>query len=100
MAVILAAGLMSLGCAYPESTTRGRTESPSIQVLGAPEGSVLVVDGIEAGPAAEFAKGKSLAVLPGRHVVELRLAGRSLVKREVFVDSQGIKTVDFSGVGQ
>jgi hypothetical protein len=97
---ILALCLVCLACAYPESSTRGTVESPALVVVGAPAGAILLVDGIAAGPAAEFSGKRSLAVLPGRHLVELQLDGRSLARREVFLDSQGIKTVDFTGVGQ
>lgn len=97
---LLAILALCLACAYPESSTRGTVESPALVVVGAPAGAILLIDGIAAGPAADFSGKKSLAVLPGRHLVELQLDGRSLVRREVFVDSQGIKTVDFTGVGQ
>ena len=90
----------ALACAYPESSTHGRTESPAIVVVGAPQDAVLVVDGITVGPAADYTGEKSLTVLPGRHVVELQQAGRPLVKREIFVDSQGTKTIDFTGTGR
>ena len=46
--------------------------------------------------ASDYGAGKALQVLPGRHVVELRAGGQSLARREVFVDSQGIKTIDFT----
>ena len=97
--VIIANALaLTLACALPESSTRGVTESPSLVVLGAPEEAILVVDGIRVGPATNYSESQSLAVLPGRHVVELTLDDRVLARREIFVDSQGIKEVDFSGV--
>jgi hypothetical protein len=69
-------------------------------VSGAPKDAVLLVDGIEVGPASQFSEDASVRILPGRHIVELKQGGRVIARREIFVDAQGIKTVDFSGTAQ
>ena len=90
----------SLACANPSSSTRGVTENPSLVFKNAPEGSVVYVDGLEGGPAVNFSGERSLEVLPGRHVVELRQGGQVIARREVVVDAQGIKEIDFTGAGR
>lgn len=93
-------GAWLLGCAYPESSTRAVEDSPSLQIHGAPKDALLMVDGILVGPARDYSEEKTVKVLPGRHVVELSRNGQVMARREIFVDAQGIKTLDFTGVGQ
>ncbi len=85
------------GCKNPDTHTRSVDDSPAISISGAPVGAILVVDGIAVGAAADYSQGKALQVLPGRHVVVLRAGGQVIASREVFVDAQGIKTIDFTG---
>jgi hypothetical protein len=62
-------------------------------VTGAPRGAILVVDGIEVGPANDYSKIRTLSVLPGRHVVEVRGPGDAIHREEIFVDGGAVKTI-------
>ena len=97
LALTLAALALVPGCKSPESHTRSVDDSPAISISGAPAGAILVVDGIAVGSVVDYSEGKALRVLPGRHVVELRAGGQAIASRAIFVDAQGVKTIDFTG---
>jgi len=73
-----------LGCASPASVTRTVDDSPRLAVARAPETAVLFVDGVEMGLAARFGEETPLKVIAGRHVVELRVAGQTVHRQEVY----------------
>jgi hypothetical protein len=57
-----------------------------------------MVDGVVVGLAQDYSGERVLTVLPGRHTVGLIQGDRVVAQREIFVDSQGIKQIDFTGV--
>jgi hypothetical protein len=79
---LLIALLCLSGCSWFHSRTP--PESPPTQLLvnGAPSGSVLVVDGMQAGPATDGTnRAQQVDVAPGAHVLEVK-TGDSVVYRE------------------
>jgi hypothetical protein len=57
-------------------------------VTGAPSGSLLFVDGLEMGSAAQYdGNPKVLAVLEGTHQVEVRLGTNVVYREKAFVSS-------------
>ena len=83
IAALLVSCLALSGCALPTSSVRSVDESPALVVENAPEGAMLVVDGLEAGEANAYSGLHSLSVRPGRHVVEVRGDGEVLLKQDV-----------------
>jgi hypothetical protein len=76
------------GCALPQTTVRTGSEQPSLLVKGAPSGTVLYVDGLEMGPAAQFDGNPNvLAVLEGAHQVEIRQGNAVIYHDKVFLSS-------------
>jgi hypothetical protein len=77
------AGLLS-GC-YPKSQVYGvGNEGGLVFDVNPPEAEV-VLDGVAQGPASAFTQDRYLKVSPGRHLLELRLAGYETYAREIFV---------------
>jgi len=88
-------GVMLLGaCALPHTTVRTGSAPPTLIVKGAPSGSILFVDGLTMGTAAQFdGNPKTLAVLEGTHQVEVRLGSNVVYKEKAFVSSGESHTV-------
>lgn len=94
LAAVLVLGLVLAGCdiRYPSSRTDIPDERPSIAFQGAPDGSVVFVDGNAMGPATKFDGTNVLLVEPGNHVVEVRLGKQVLLTRRVFLSGQATRT--------
>jgi hypothetical protein len=76
-------------CALPQTTVKTGSAPPTLIVKGAPANSILFVDGLAMGNAAQFdGNPKTLAVLEGTHQVEVRL-GSTVVYREKAFSSGG-----------
>jgi hypothetical protein len=85
------------GC-MPQTTVRTGMAPPTLIVTGAPSGSVLVVDGLDMGLAAQYdGNPKVLAVLEGTHQVEVRLGSNVVHLEKAFVSSGQSHTVAVSG---
>jgi hypothetical protein len=55
-------------------------------VVGAPVGSIVLVDGVQAGPAKEVAKQpQEIVVVPGTHVVEVRMGDTVAYRENTYV---------------
>lgn len=102
----LAFGLFLLvattGCPYyPIEQVRQTDERPALLVQGAPEGAVLFVDGLYAGPiAGADGAPQAIRVEPGTHDVLVALPDRALMSQRLFVSGAGIKTLTLSGTLQ
>jgi hypothetical protein len=96
--MILIAVTALAACALPQTSVRTGLLPPTLIVTGAPSGSLLFVDGLEMGSAAQYdGNPKVLAVLEGTHQVEVRL-GTSVVHRErAFLSSGQSHTVTVTG---
>jgi hypothetical protein len=80
-------------CALPQPQPQPQVKTgsvpPTLIVKGAPAGSILFVDGLAMGTAAQYdGNPNTLAVLEGSHQVEVRL-GNTLVYREKSFASSG-----------
>ena len=94
--VLVVVALVALaGCdiRYPSSRTDIPDERPSIAFSGAPKGSVVFVDGLPMGPAAQYDGGENiLLVEPGNHQIRVRLGDRVLLSQRVFLSGQATRT--------
>lgn len=81
-------------CAMPSTTVRTADTRPSLAFEGAPEGSVLYVDGQKIGDPNQYdGQPNFLVVEPGTHVVVVKGAdGAPLFERKVYVESE-LKTL-------
>jgi hypothetical protein len=85
-------------CSMPQTTVRTGMSPPTLIVAGAPSGSVLVVDGLDMGSAAQYdGNPKVLAVLEGTHQVEVRLGSNVVYREKAFVSSGQSHTVAVAG---
>ena len=81
-------------CALPQTTVKTGSAPPTLIVKGAPAGSILFVDGLAMGNAAQFdGNPKTLAVLEGTHQVEVRLGGTVVYQEKAFASSGESHTV-------
>ena len=93
----IAAALLH-GCSYPEpAKVEQKDMRPAIGISGAPEGSVLFVDGLNMGPATRDKEETNvLLVESGKHTVELKDAdGQVLLSEEVFLSSSTTKILSY-----
>lgn len=96
--MILIAVAALAACSLPQTTVRTGLPPPTMIVTGAPPGSVLVVDGLDMGSAAQYnGNPKVLAVLEGTHQVEVRLRANVVYREKAFVSSGQSHTVAVAG---
>jgi uncharacterized lipoprotein YajG len=96
LAILVAIAALT-GC-MPQTTVRTGMSPPTLMVTGAPSGSVLLVDGLDMGSAAQYdGNPKVLAVLEGTHQVEVRLGSNVIHREKAFVSSGQSHTVAVSG---
>lgn len=75
-------------CALPQTTVRTGSVQPSLVVKGAPAGTILYVDGLAMGPAAQFDGNPNvLAVLEGAHQLEIRQGNAVIYHDKAFLRS-------------
>ncbi len=81
-------------CTMPSTTVRTTDTRPSLAFEGAPDGSVLYVDGQKIGDPNQYdGQPNILVVEPGTHVVVVKGAdGAPLFERKVYVESE-LKTL-------
>ncbi len=93
--VAIVVGLFALAaCAMPNTTVRTTDTRPSLAFEGAPDGSVLYLDGQKIGDPNRFdGQPNILTVEPGTHLVVVKGAdGAPLFERKVYVESE-LKTL-------
>lgn len=94
LAILVVVSILAVNaCAYPKTSVKAVEENPSLVFKGAPPTAQVRVDGLDAGPAADYSGDRSLTVLPGRHVVEVIDQGKLLLREDVFLSSGSIKTL-------
>ena len=96
--LIALAGLLQ-GCAYPQVAKIEQKDSrPAIGVSGAPEGSLLYVDGLKMGLASSYdGKAGVLMVESGNHTIDIRTAeGKVLFSQDLFLSSSTTKVIPFN----
>jgi hypothetical protein len=101
LALAVAILLTTTACPYnPISQVRQTEERPGILVQGAPYDSVLVVDGLYAGPVlGSDGRPQIIRIEPGMHDLLVAQGGHPLMGERVFVSGAGVKTLTFSGSG-
>ena len=88
------------GCTYPTSQVRVNDERPSLAIEGAGSHAMLVVDGMEMGPAARYnGRPGTLLLEPGRHVVTIVENGQTVFSQEVFLTGTQVKTLSVGRSG-
>ncbi len=93
--VAIVIGFFALAaCAMPATTVRTTDTRPSLAFAGAPEGSILFVDGQKIGDPNQYdGQPNILLVEPGTHLVVVKGAdGVPLFERKVYVESE-LKTL-------
>ena len=93
--VAIVVGIFALAaCAMPNTTVRTTDTRPSLAFDGAPDGSVLYVDGQRIGDPNQYdGQPNILLVEPGTHLVVVKGAdGAPLFERKVYVESE-LKTL-------
>ena len=97
--IIVAAILLLAGCKYPEPAKVEQKDSrPAIGVSGAPEGTLLFVDGLQMGYVGQYdGEAGVLLVESGNHVVEIRAqSGETLFSEEVFLSGSTTKVIKYN----
>jgi hypothetical protein len=94
IAIALFALTLATACPPPTTVVRTPDTRPSIAIAGAPDGSLLFVDGQQVGPAPAYSGQPNVLLLePGVHDIEVRSPeGASIFQQKVFVESE-LKTV-------
>ena len=92
--LLLAAGCMSM----PETRVETTDTRPQIAIKGAPQNSVLLVDGLRMGMASHYNGNPNiLRIEPGTHVISIvSETGALLHKQKVFLESE-LKTITVLG---
>ncbi len=81
-------------CGQPADQTRILDERPSILVQGAPGGSLLLVDGLVAGPVqTPGGTPQAIRIEPGTHLLKVMVNGRLILSDRVFVSGAAVKTI-------
>ncbi len=101
LALAVAILLTTTGCPYnPISQVHQTEERPGILVQGAPYDSVLVVDGLYAGPVlGSDGRPQVIRIEPGTHDLLVAQGGHPLLFERAFVSGTGVKTLSFPGSG-
>lgn len=93
-AIALIAILGFMGCSMPSTVVKTTDTRPGIAIEGAPKGSLLLIDGMQAGEAEKFDGAPNvLRVEPGTHRIVIKgTGGETLFDQKVFVESE-LKTI-------
>jgi hypothetical protein len=90
----LAATLMLMGCAYPNTTVRTVESKPQLAITNASSSSVLFVDGMSVGPAAAYdGKKSTLQIDRGTHHIVVQDQGRTVFSQTVYLGDDLTKTI-------
>ncbi|HEY4712338.1 MAG TPA: hypothetical protein VIH69_06690 [Dehalococcoidia bacterium] len=96
--LILSLVFLAFGCSMPETLVRTTDSRPQLAIKGAPEKSILYVDGLEIGEAIMYnGEPKTLIIQPGTHLVTVKSPeGVLIFNQKIFVESE-LKTISISG---
>jgi hypothetical protein len=91
--VLLIITCVICGCPMPQTSVRTVDDRPTLAFKGAPEGSILFVDGISMGTASQYDGDPNvLTVEPGTHNVRIIASDTVVYEQKVFVES-ALKTI-------
>lgn len=92
-AVLLTAALAA--CSPPPSEKIGTVDHrPALQIVGAPYGSRLFVDGLDLGAPSED---RPLLLEPGTHRIVVEMPGGRRHEEKIFISGAGMKSIRVSG---
>jgi hypothetical protein len=78
-----------MGCVSPTTVVKTTDTRPSLIITGAPEGAILLLDGLDMGPAKQFdGKPNYLIVMPGTHKIVILQDDIKIFERVIFVESE------------
>ncbi len=81
--------LASCAPRYPVTKVNTIDSRPTLSFTNAPAGSVVVVDGLKSGEAAQYnGKPKVLVVEPGTHDVAVTQNDKVIFQQTVFIESE------------
>jgi hypothetical protein len=83
-------GVFAIGCnTYPVTSVSTVDSRPTLSFIGAPEGSILLVDGINMGIVSQYnGNPRVLTVQPGTHEIAVMLNNKIISQQSVFVESE------------
>ena len=89
------------GCAVPHSQVVSGSSRPTLSLVGAPNGSELVLDGQLIGSASQF-DGVSgvMSIEEGPHSVEVRQGSAVLARQKILAASGEAVSIDVMNGGQ
>ena len=88
-------------CALPNTNVRVGSIRPALAVKGAPDSSVLYVDGLSVGTAAQFdGLNKVINLEEGAHRIEVRVGERVLYKGTIYISNGETRVIDVAGARQ
>lgn len=87
-------------CSMPFTQVQTVDTSPSLIIQGAPQYSVLFVDGIRIGLANDYnGQPNALKLIPGTHLISIVSASNSeILKQKIFLESE-TKTISLPPMG-
>ncbi len=97
--ILIGTASLLFGCAYPEPAKVEQDDArPAIGVSGAPEGSILYVDGLAMGATARYdGEVGVLLIESGKHRIEVKNpAGAVLYAEEVFLSGSTTKVLTYN----
>mgnify|MGYP006297962561 CR=1 FL=1 len=98
---VIGLALLLGGCVYPSESVQTLDDRPMLSIKGAPDGAVLLVDGVEMGNAAQYDGDKRvLRIEPGTHSIQVRKGDTLYHQGQVYVGSGTAKTISVSGGAQ
>jgi hypothetical protein len=81
------------GCSMPYTSVRTIDDRPTLAFNGAPDGSILFVDGVNMGNAGQYDGDPNvLTVEPGTHSIRITSGDTVVYEQKVFVES-ALKTI-------
>ena len=92
--ILVLLAILIQGCRYPDPATIEQADSrPAIGISGAPEDSVLYVDGLRMGIASQYdGTEQVLLVESGEHLIEVKALDGTVIHSEtVFLSSSATK---------
>ncbi len=99
LCLVLVLFMLMVGCiSMPETRVETTDTRPQIIIKGAPQNSVLLVDGLRMGRASDYNGNPNvLRIEPGTHVISIvSETGSVLHKQKIFLESE-MKTITVSG---
>jgi hypothetical protein len=82
--IILALTMLS-ACSWFHARAPHAPDPPVFVVTGAPAGSIVFIDDVQKGQAAEFHKPQTLSSVEGTHKVEVRFGDTVVYREDIYI---------------